>query len=85
MQSRSELIHQLSYIGFAMDDIRLFLDTHPGDTRAIELFNDYAKTYAALKQEYTDNYQPFTSYCRNNDDNMWLWNDFPMPWEGDCK
>lgn len=85
MQSRCDLILQLSMTGFAMDDIRLFLDTHPGDSRAIELFNEYAKTYAALKQEYTDNYAGFTSYCRNNDDNMWVWNDFPMPWEGDGK
>lgn len=85
MQSRCELIRQLSLVGFAMDDIRLFLDTHPCDTRAIELFNEYAKKYRMLKQEYTENYGGFTSYDHNNDENMWVWNDYPMPWEGDCK
>lgn len=85
MQSRCDLLLQLSTTGFAMDDIRLFLDTHPGDTRAIELFNEYAKNYAALEKEYTENYAGFTSYCSNNDCNMWVWNDYPMPWEGDCR
>lgn len=85
MQSRCDLLQKIYVTGFAMDDIRLFLDTHPGDTRAIELFNDYARTYSMLEKEYTENYAGLNSYSSNNDNNMWVWNDYPMPWEGDCR
>jgi spore coat protein JB len=85
MQSREDLIMQLSLTGFAMDDIRLFLDTHPEDTRAIGLYNEYAAKYASLQQEYEDSYAGFNSYSSNNSNNEWLWNSYPMPWEGGMK
>lgn len=83
MQSREELLYQITMTGFVMDDLRLFLDTHPCESRAIALFNENAEKYEALCKEYTNNYGGFNSYSVNNDSAAWLWNNCPMPWEGE--
>lgn len=85
MDSRTELLAKLTEAGFMMDDIRLFLDTHPRDVRAIKAYNDYAEMYKKLENEYSRNYAGFNSYCGNMNDDMWVWNEYPMPWEGGCK
>lgn len=82
MNSRSELINKLSEVGFVMDDLRLYLDTHPHDVQAIKAYNENAKIYKMLEMEYTQNIAGFTSYCENPNENKWVWNDYPMPWEG---
>ena len=37
----AEMSKRISEVGFYMDDLRLYLDTHPNCTEAIMLYNKY--------------------------------------------
>ncbi len=75
--SKTKLLRRVSALGFAMQEFRLFLDTHPDDTDALELFNNYKKKYDAAKDEYEKEYGPLTLNGYNSDE--WLKN--PWPWD----
>ena len=40
---RDELMREIQSISFCMDELRLFIDTHPDCSEAIALFNEYAE------------------------------------------
>ena len=85
MDSRCELITKLRETGFMMDDIRLYLDTHPNDVRAIKTYNEYARLYKKYEHEYTTGFAGIGTCNENNNDDIWMWNEYPMPWEGGCR
>lgn len=37
--SRRELMEWINVVSFAVDDVKLFLDTHPCDAEALEYFD----------------------------------------------
>ena len=76
----SEIIMQSS---FALDDIKLYLDTHPCDMDALKTYNDYKQIRDVALKEYTNNYGPISAYDVNVD-NYWTWVNDPWPWEGVC-
>ncbi len=78
---REKLMKMISQASFAMDDTRLFLDTHPNCQEAIEYYNKAKKAREAAKEEYTRKYGPL-SYYQIDVENHWTWNEGPMPWEG---
>ena len=43
--NKTELIKKLSAAEFALWDLHLYLDTHPGDLAAVGLYNKYYKKY----------------------------------------
>lgn len=67
-----------------MDDLRLFLDTHPSDMAALEYFQNVQTVRNEVAQEYTNYFAPISSYnvAPSND---WSWGNEPWPWEGACK
>lgn len=50
--TKAELSNNLSAVEFAMWDLHLYLDTHPGDLNAVGLYNKYYKKYLVLREEY---------------------------------
>ncbi len=80
--NKIELLHAISCVSFAMDDLRLFLDTHPDNKEAIAYFNEMQHKRQHLLQDYTEQFGGLTSYCPNENACAWMWNDCPMPWEG---
>lgn len=68
------LLHIINVSSFAMDDTRLFLDTHPGDSDALMFFEKNKKIREAAIAKYNENYGAFCSY----DGPMYP----PYPWEG---
>ena len=39
--NRRELFEYINQISFAVDDVKLFLDTHPGNQKALDYFQKY--------------------------------------------
>lgn len=76
---KKKLLLRLSSAQFGMQEMREFLDTHPGDPDGIELYNKYKDKYNALKKEYEEKYGPLTLNGMNSDE--WLSN--PWPWDND--
>ncbi|MBO5494819.1 MAG: spore coat protein CotJB [Eubacterium sp.] len=78
--SKDKLLRRLSSLGFSMQEYRLFLDTHPQNSEAQELFDNTKKKYDAVLEEYEKQFGPLTLNGLNSDD--WLKN--PWPWDNDA-
>lgn len=78
--NKDKLLKRVSTFGFAMHEYRLFLDTHPNDKEAMELFNNAEKKYAAAKEEYEKQFGPLTLNGLNSDD----WLKDPWPWQNEA-
>lgn len=77
---RRELFEQIGAISFALDDLRLYLDTHPDCAEALALFTEYQKQRHDLIASYTSQFGPIDSYYVDTE-NGWSWINEPMPWK----
>ena len=75
---KSELLKKIMSLNFAINDLVLYLDTHPNDLRAIEMHNDYSDKLIVLTAEYQKLYGTLTVNFMSN---SWDWIDEPWPWE----
>ena len=84
--NRQELLNLINHVSFAVDDVKLYLDTHPCDTDALSFFREYSRQRNELLKEYAKVYGPLTIdtadiSCRDR----WDWVNEPWPWqEGGC-
>ncbi|MCQ2431777.1 MAG: spore coat protein CotJB [Clostridia bacterium] len=76
-------------IPFAMWDLRLYLDTHPWDLRAIQAYRQlYAQAGGGENYAAVPGVTPLNGGEAENDascDRRWHWVDGPWPWEYDSK
>lgn len=80
--SRCALMKNIYETGFTLDDLILYLDTHPGDREALAYYQKMRREYHELMKLYTLNYGPLLA--KNVEcDNYFTWVNRPMPWEGD--
>ena len=79
--NRLKLMKIINQASFAMDDVKLFLDTHPSCSEAIEYYKKVKKIRMDAVDEYTRDFGPLTAYDVDVKD-YWNWNDSPLPWEG---
>jgi spore coat protein JB len=80
--NKCDAMKHLQAVSFALDDIRLFLDTHPFETEAISYYENYKQQRNKIMEEYEQNYGPVLSY-NVNEANTWTWVESPWPWEGE--
>lgn len=78
--NKDKLLARVSALGFAVQEYRLFCDTHPGNEEAIELFNKYKKKYLLAKEEYEKQFGALTLNGYNSDE----WLKDPWPWDNDA-
>jgi spore coat protein JB len=82
-KTREQLMCVITESSFAIDDVKLYLDTHPCDKEALEYYQNYRKIRKEAIKEYRDCYGPISSYDVA-EANVWTWIDEPWPWEGVC-
>ncbi len=70
---------QLMTLGFVLVDLGLYLDTHPGDTEALELHNNLVRMYKAETASYEKAHGPITMFTEMN--GRYTWINEPWPWE----
>lgn len=75
---RREMMQQIREYEFAINELALYLDTHPEDEKALCLHRKYAKEVKELKDKYQKVYGPLTI---NYPCNKWRWIEEPWPWE----
>lgn len=78
---RSRLYHWINVVSFALNDIVLYLDTHPYDKEALEYFNHFQGLRNQALEEYAANYGPLTLDSSAHYPH-WAWALDPFPWEG---
>ena len=84
--SQSALLRKIREIEFAAYDIQLFLDTHPYDDQALDLFTQLSATAKSLEQDYEHTYGPLMAGASPNETPfVWVADDYNWPWvkEGD--
>ena len=76
------LLHRIQAYYFSLADLTLFLDVHPNNKNALELYNRYVNDLNETKETYINNYGPLTLDSINQ--NNWQWVK-SWPWEGIIK
>ena len=63
---RKELLHWINVVSFAVDDVKLFLDTHPTDEEALAYFQTEIVIYRVPVWDCGNTYRMFLcrSACR---------------------
>lgn len=81
--SKAALMKQMNEVSFAMDDAKLFLDTHPGDMKALAYFENMAGLRNSALAAYESQYGPlFAEHVTSG--KAWTWETEFWPWEGGC-
>ena len=83
---RNELLQWIHVVSFAVDDVQLFLDTHPNCQEALDYFHKYNQLRTEALKEYAKYYGPLTiETAAANCSDRWTWMNEPWPWqEGGC-
>lgn len=81
--NRKCLFEEIEAASFAIDDVKLYLDTHPNDQEALAYYEKYKCQRQQKVEEYTNCFGPLTA-DNVNVENGWMWVDTPWPWEGKC-
>ena len=74
------VIYQCS---FAVDDMLLYLDSHPDDEDALAYFHEHSCMRNAALKEYARRFGPLTiDTADDNASKSWEWIQTKWPWEG---
>ena len=73
------LLAQLQALGFAVQELALYLDTHREDTEALELYRSYQELKVKLREQYERECGPLSHMHPQTGPYRWL--DDPWPWE----
>lgn len=77
---QQQLFRLIMEVSFALEDVVLYLDTHPCDREALEYYEKYKNSRKQAMDEYTRMYGPLSSKDVNSG-NYWKWVNTPWPWE----
>ena len=80
MADKSALLRQITQDSFAVTDVTLYLDTHPEDEDALELFSSLQEKRNDALREFAESYYPLTADSIGDTD-QWTWGNAPAPWE----
>ena len=72
---------ELMALGFAINELGLYLDTHPDDSEALTLYTRYVQLFQEGSSRYESMYGPLQQTAVTEAGYTWL-ND-PWPWEYD--
>ena len=86
-QNREEMMSQLAAVSFALNDLTLYLDTHPDCPKGTRLFYELLEKRLTLLSEFAGKFYPLTQISMITGDyakEQYSWPEGPMPWEGAC-
>ncbi len=79
MTDQKALMKEIMAYSFAAYEWNLYLDTHPDDKMALEMFQRMAEKAAELKAQYAEKFGPIVAEDSDNPD-CWTWVCDPWPW-----
>lgn len=75
---QKQMMRKIMETGFYLLDLKLYLDTHPDDKRALEMHRRLAKQYRQQTDYFSENIYPLTSDMAGMN-NTWDWIYGPFP------
>ena len=73
-------LSEVQVLAFAVQELALYLDTHPEDTEALELYRQYQQLYQKVSQAYEREKRPLNHAAPDQGD-TYAWLDDPWPGE----
>lgn len=70
--SCEELMRAIMEADFFAQDLKLYLDTHPDDTRAVEMFREAVRQSKACKAAFEDSFWPLVADSAG-ENGTWDW------------
>ncbi len=86
-KNREELMSHLAAVSFAINDLTLYLDTHPDCPNGTALFYKLLEERLKVLTVFAEKFYPLTQTSMVTGDfnqNQYGWSEGPMPWEGAC-
>lgn len=89
-KKREEMLLKIQQISFFLDDLRLYLDTHPQDSHGLSAVKEAGKIRKELLKAYAEEFYPLTFDCMVQEEegsagpHCYCWQKGPSPWEGAC-
>ena len=86
-QNREELMSQIAAVSFALNDLTLYLDTHPDCPKGTALFHQLLQQRLELLATFASKFYPLTQLSiatGEYDQKQYGWSEGAMPWEGAC-
>lgn len=82
MRQQANMLREIQKEDFMVEDLQLYLDTHPFDRRALAEYNRHTMHSADLRRQYEQLYGPLkvTGRCTTVQ-YPWRWVEEPWPWE----
>ncbi len=80
MNEREKLFRAIQICDFAIKDLNLYLDTHPGCTVALQYFHRYNELSSKAREQYAQQYGPIIPQQVKSTE-QWTWINGPWPWE----
>ena len=80
MDNAQKLYEEIANLSFAMDELRLFLDTHPDDRAALTAHDAMRRRRQAAVAQYERAAGPINFYSAGGV-RQWNWIAQPWPWE----
>ena len=78
-----QLMNMINQASFAMDDVLLYLDTHPCDQAALNYYHYVTNLRKNAMAAYQADCGPLMAEHVDSD-NYWTWVTGKWPWEGGC-
>ena len=79
--TRVELITKIQELGFACVDMNLYLDSHPEDKNAINIYNSLGVQFKQAICAYEKRYGPFMNFGHSTSTCPFKWIEDPWPWQ----
>lgn len=80
MLEKNKLLKQIQMYDFCIDDISIYLDSHPNCKEGLEFFKKYNELRKVACAEYAEKYGPLSINAVNSTQ-KWTWISDPWPWE----
>ncbi|MGU3472262.1 spore coat protein CotJB [Paenibacillus sp. D51F] len=81
MEAYYAQLRELQTLDFALVELNLYLNTHPGDMQAIQQFNQLAQKRQACAQQFEMQFGPLVNFGNSYSRYPWQWSETPWPWQ----
>ena len=80
--NKTELMKYINELEFALVDLNLYLDTHPDNAEALEMFTKLAATLKSAKYDYAKRFAPICVMdVKNQIPFEWVSAEHKWPWQ----
>ena len=87
LSAKETALLQIQQTSFVVDDLRLYMDTHPEDQEGLKLLKEMLKRRKTLLKEFALQYYPLTVDCMYDiyeaepESTCYCWPEGKIPWE----